>query len=388
VEAPVPSALAGAIAILLFLWGGAWWFFSGVGEIERHVPSSMEYGSWLLFIAGTAVAATLLPKRIDWPRLDWLAVVLWPFAAIGAVAGSVFWFDHPAENLGWLAWPVAVAAMLLFLRLREARFPTLSPALHASGYWLVAGLLAWETHWLVARAAGGVWPEAATLAAVALLLFATLRATWTAAWPFGTHARTYAIAGGGLVLAGLVLATLVLNVQSSGDATPLPYVPLANPLELVSVLVVLLLLRWLGALAEGGAGVEFGKNRGVLAGAAAWFLITMVVARSVHHFARVPYELDSLAASTTFQTALSIVWGIAGLAGMVAGTRLARRSVWMTGALLMAVVVGKLFLVDLGNTGTIARVVSFLGVGVLLLVVGYFSPVPPRAEAEQPATSS
>jgi uncharacterized membrane protein len=42
----------------------------------------------------------------------------------------------------------------------------------------------------------------------------------------------------------------------------------------------------------------------------------------------------------------------------------------------------KLFLVDLGNTGTLARVVSFLGVGVLLLVVGYFAPVPPRVAAE------
>jgi uncharacterized membrane protein len=52
----------------------------------------------------------------------------------------------------------------------------------------------------------------------------------------------------------------------------------------------------------------------------------------------------------------------------------------------MAVVVAKLFLVDLGNTGTLARVVSFLGVGVLLLVVGYFAPVPPRAAAE-PAAS-
>jgi uncharacterized membrane protein len=75
------------------------------------------------------------------------------------------------------------------------------------------------------------------------------------------------------------------------------------------------------------------------------------------------------------------VWGIAGLAAMLVGTRTARRLVWMAGATLMAVVVAKLFLVDLGNTGTLARVVSFLGVGVLLLVVGYFAPVPPRARA-------
>jgi uncharacterized membrane protein len=46
----------------------------------------------------------------------------------------------------------------------------------------------------------------------------------------------------------------------------------------------------------------------------------------------------------------------------------------------MGLVVIKLFLVDLGNSGTIERIVSFIGIGVLLLVVGYFAPVPPRKE--------
>ena len=44
----------------------------------------------------------------------------------------------------------------------------------------------------------------------------------------------------------------------------------------------------------------------------------------------------------------------------------------------MAVVVLKLFAVDLGNTGTVERIVSFIGTGLLLLVVGYFAPAPPR----------
>jgi uncharacterized membrane protein len=381
---PVGSALGTGLATLLLFWAAAWWFLGGINELERVAPS-VEFGAWLLFAAGTAVLATLLAPRIDWPRLDWLGPMLWPLVAFSVVVAP-FSVQHPVEQLGWLAWPATIAVMLVFLRLREARFPALQGALHATAYWLVVGLVAWETHWLVERAADGVWPEAATLAAVAVLLFATLRATLRAGWPFGTHARTYALAGGGFVLAGLAVATLMLNVQSSGDATPLQYVPLVNPLELVSVLVVLLLLRWLRALAEGGAELELPKSRGVIAAAAAWFLVTMTVARSVHHFADVPYDVDSLAASTTFQSALAIVWGIAGLAAMVVGTRIRRRSVWMAGAVLMTVVVAKLFLVDLGNTGTLARVVSFLGVGVLLLVVGYFSPVPPRAEAE-PAVS-
>ena len=51
----------------------------------------------------------------------------------------------------------------------------------------------------------------------------------------------------------------------------------------------------------------------------------------------------------------------------------------------MAVVVVKLFIVELDNTGTVGRVVSFLGVGVLLLIVGYFAPVPPRVEQQAAA---
>ena len=42
-------------------------------------------------------------------------------------------------------------------------------------------------------------------------------------------------------------------------------------------------------------------------------------------------------------------------------------------------VVGKLFLVDLSNWSGLTRVVSFLGVGGLMLVIGYLAPMPPAA---------
>jgi uncharacterized membrane protein len=50
----------------------------------------------------------------------------------------------------------------------------------------------------------------------------------------------------------------------------------------------------------------------------------------------------------------------------------------MVGAVLMGVVVAKLVFVDLSHLSGIERIVSFIGVGVLMLVIGYFSPVPPR----------
>ena len=44
----------------------------------------------------------------------------------------------------------------------------------------------------------------------------------------------------------------------------------------------------------------------------------------------------------------------------------------------MAVVVVKLFLVDLAKVGGVERIVSFIAVGVLMLVIGYFAPLPPK----------
>ena len=85
--------------------------------------------------------------------------------------------------------------------------------------------------------------------------------------------------------------------------------------------------------------------------------------------------------SEIVQTALSIYWGLLGFAGMIWGARGARRAVWLAGAGFMGLVVVKLFLVDLGNSGTLARIISFIGIGTLLLVVGYFAPAPPKQAA-------
>jgi uncharacterized membrane protein len=376
---PVSDWIARQLSIASLVWAAAWWFAGAFDEIDRALVDG-ELAALLGFAAATSVLVLLLAPRVQWPRLDWLGLALWPVAVVLGLV-SLADFAHPAAELGWLAWPAALASMLLFLREREARFSRLAGGLHATTYWLTVGFVLAEAHWLVERVAAGVWPESAVLALGAAAVLATLRASAAVAWPFAAHARSYVQAGCGAVLAALVLTAVSLNVASPGNAPPLPYVPLVNPLELASVLVLYALLEFLSELGrQSSAFTPVAAARPAVAAVAAWALVTAAVARSVHHFAGVAYDLESLAESTAFQSSLSIVWGIAGLAAMVAGARAARRGVWLAGAGLMGVVVVKLFLVDLGNTDTLARVVSFLGVGVLLLVVGYFAPVPPRVE--------
>jgi uncharacterized membrane protein len=38
------------------------------------------------------------------------------------------------------------------------------------------------------------------------------------------------------------------------------------------------------------------------------------------------------------------------------------------------------------GTGTVTRIVSFIGVGVLMLVIGYVAPLPARQEAAHAAS--
>jgi uncharacterized membrane protein len=80
------------------------------------------------------------------------------------------------------------------------------------------------------------------------------------------------------------------------------------------------------------------------------------------------------------QSAVSILWSTLALTVTIWANRRGLREAWFGGAVLLAGVVLKLFLVDLSGTGTIARIVSFLAVGVLMLLIGYFSPLPPKRE--------
>ncbi|HEY0839762.1 MAG TPA: DUF2339 domain-containing protein, partial [Vulgatibacter sp.] len=66
----------------------------------------------------------------------------------------------------------------------------------------------------------------------------------------------------------------------------------------------------------------------------------------------------------------------------VAGSRGRNRPLWLAGAILMAVVLAKLAIVDRQHLGNIAGIVSFLAFGILCTAVGYLAPAPPRADPD------
>ena len=108
------------------------------------------------------------------------------------------------------------------------------------------------------------------------------------------------------------------------------------------------------------------------------FAVSALVIRTWHWYTDIAWQLSALLANFGLQASLSLTWSIIGISLMVIAARTLNRLWWIVGATLMAVVVTKLFIVELGDSGGVARIVSFIGVGLLLLLVGWFAPVPPK----------
>ncbi|MBM2806189.1 MAG: hypothetical protein HW419_4082, partial [Deltaproteobacteria bacterium] len=172
---------------------------------------------------------------------------------------------------------------------------------------------------------------------------------------------------------------------SRGDPSPLPYLPLLNPLDLTQSAALLALFAWLRRLRGAPFAPQIFQTTElayVALGSIGFFWLNGVLLRTLHHWAGVPFNLNSMTRSMLVQASLSIFWSLLALCTMVTATHMRLRPLWLTGAGLMAVVVVKLFFVDLSNAGGIERIISFIGVGLLMLVVGYFSPVPPASAKE------
>ncbi|MDE0287105.1 MAG: DUF2339 domain-containing protein [bacterium] len=377
-----------ALCWLALVWSTGWWILGGLLETMLHVAPDARLTVSIVFVTVSLGGLALAAPLIGWMRLRTVGVALLPALAL-FLALALILQSHPFGMHGWAGWIVAMASFYSVLRWREGAFRWAIPAMHTVGYWVLVILLGREIYWQVDQVASDIWPITAALATVLAVVIGTLVARRAMTWPLRTHWRTYLMACAGPALLVVAVMALATNLTSDGASPPLTYVPLFNPLEILTALVAVVALMW-KRLADRQADhpLEDLVGRSWIPGltVVGIILLTMVVARAVHHWLDVPFDFDAMIDSTVLHASLSIVWGIAGLSGMVAGVRLVRRAVWIGGASLMGVVVVKLFLFDLANTGTVARVVSFLGVGLLLIVVGYFAPVPPSTSGQAEAT--
>jgi uncharacterized membrane protein len=373
------------VSIGLFLWGLAWWVLGGLHEIAVHVASANVQNAALLFFTGTSAAFSFGWKR-GWWIARFPALALTPLMAVILFLQAMERMNaHPFAGLGVIAWPLAFAFHLLILHQHDETETRYKSWMHSVGLWLIAAIAARELAYQVNELVAGqyVWPLVAWAVAPAALL--ALIAAKRSHWPVARHLSAYLWRGGLPLLFALTVWTLYANVIGDGDPSPLPYVPLLNPLDILQMLVFVISIYWWKAVVA--SRIEDRKDLPstwpvTALCVAIFYWANAVLLRTLHHYAGVEYQFPAIFQSNLVQMSLSIFWAALALGTMFLATKRRIRQMWIVGSLLMAVVVLKLFAIDLFNVGTLERIVSFIAVAVLLLVIGYVAPVPPKdAEA-------
>ena len=387
--------IAGAVGALALVTAVRWdsQEIAGVG-IVGALLAPVLVGSWTATSSLVFMTIALLTAIgvVVYRRWAWLAVAA--YAVSVPQAASWLYAEH--DQRLWLTLLVATAFWLLYvvaalgyelrtptesLRLSSASLLFVNASVAAAGvWWLIddAGHRAGANAWLFGFAGAHVVLGTLVLRSrvsreIALLLYGVGAAlvgvaiavtldgpAVVAAW--SAEALVLAWAGrrtdtpkrglvASILFAGLALGhVLVFEVPPTSLAWGLDSIPVA----IGAVGLVLLALAGIAAayrdfvepLAWAGAALAVYLASG---------LVVDLAGAQLHH------------STQTSQLALSGFWGALGLAAIVAGLIRRKRALRLGGLGILALAVGKVFLVDLAHLESIWRVASFLAVGLLLL---------------------
>ena len=372
------------LAALAYLWALAWWLGGFGHEITRFVIFDHRLHALLLLLGVTGWLAAEVQRRAP-------AVAL-SLTTLGALAlafplAFLQWSEYGQPFAGWggAAWLLFAAfgvRSLLCLRAGNGRIAALAQLLW---WWLwptVLSLLALHVGDRFGLAEG--WGGMLLALPWLLLAWLSLRRWAWLAQPLGTAFddwRTVLQCG----VFGVLGLWWLLSLGSDAAAAPLPWIVLLNPLELAEVAVlVLLALR----LREGRGGMLPAQLVGLAL--AALLLVTWMTLRAVHHWGAVAWNYP-LPGTQLAQTSLTVVWSLLGVLGWVAGSRRGQWGLWLSGAMLMGVVLAKLLLIDRGNLGDLLGIAAFIAYGLLCTLVGWLAPAPPRrvpASIDNPETTA
>lgn len=353
-------------------------------------------GLWQLLLGATVLCwvAYYLSYQYQWAEMRLLSKLLLPLMVVVPLIGLANGVSDPVRlislNLdfqlssrsGFFLWPLAFAVQYLIFWLSEKEKNPPSGLVHALSLLFLVFMTTWEISHLSLDLVpyGNAW-HLVLLPIVGL--FAIRSIMNEGLWPFNRFQEGFDRYALPPLMLGTVLWSLLQFTSPARDA-PLVWIPVLNPVDLMQCLIVYIwvtqgyekLNQWYGLSM---------KHAGIVLAGFVFIWINVDVLRVVHHWAGIDWNYGRLIQADLTQTLMSLIWSVMGLVGTFYAARIKHRQLWIVSALLLAVVVLKLFVIDLSAQDTIERIVSFTGVGLLLTFVGYFSPIPPKAKSETEA---
>ena len=394
------------VSPVLLAWGLIWLIAGIFSQIEQFYPNHLK--SSLMSITITVISLGLIfiaiREKPIWKHAlaaSFTLFILMIPIELSKVIWSAFQSGvnyHPSLSYGWITWPAAF--LVYYLGLYHAQkhilFSRFQSFCHnillllavllitVEGYWWIEQTLAVRSSWL---AIGLAIPSV-------LVMWIIIKAK---VWPFTSHSDSYKRYSGSILAMFLSLWSFVA-IFDKGESDPLPWLPLLNPLDITLMIIFITLFNWWQSMKQVFVDKKqtdnptssrifsvnkkiFNRKLFVMGFAALAFLwINFTLFRVAHHWFNIPYTEYAMYHSNLVQTAVSILWAFTGVVLTLFASRKNKRLLWLIGAVLLGMVVLKLFVIDLSALGSLGRVISFLVVGILLTSIGYFAPLPDKNE--------
>ena len=365
----------------LLAGGLLFWLVAQLGASQLVLTKELPILAGVLALTAASVWGwRQVAARLAWRELDASKWLLWPVMLL--MVGYQIWHQQIVAA-GWsnLAWCVALPAALMLLRRDGERvLPRIAMGLHLSLCWMILLALAAELYWFARSLPWGMaaWGSGLAMAAGGGVIMALSAAVRRRAWPFREWPALYACLAPIPAVVALLVLLVVTNFQD-GVVYRQTWLPLVNPLEEGAAFALLGLVVFYRAVDR--------YYPALLAQARPWPAVALMAFGfwwlNGALMRALAWNMASLWDSRLIQTSFALFWMLSALVVMIHATRRASRQEWLCGAALLGVVMVKLMLVDSAGGGGLARAVAFIGVAILVLIVGYFSPLPPKTGDEK-----
>lgn len=171
----------------------------------------------------------------------------------------------------------------------------------------------------------------------------------------------------------LMLLWIICSQLFSRQAFQLYLLPLLNPFDAVSLAMLAVFLWMLNLQMKAGLDRSMGAVLTVLG---LLWLSSYVALRALHVYLGTPYNEWQMWQNAAVQLSFTLLWVSLAFICMLAAAKRGLRSVWILGGSILVLVTLKLVLFDLSHTGTLTRVISFMGAGFAMLIIAYIAPMP------------
>ncbi|MBG3128254.1 DUF2339 domain-containing protein [Proteus mirabilis] len=368
------SAVSWGYSVLLLQEYGEHWLSP---EVKSITFTFILISCWGMFFAG---------KKTQFSELASCSILLWPMSALIMLvyiylAGSLI--DNWLSAIIW----IAIFASGFYLLKVNTLLPKqrINKALIHSMHLIFIGLFLFtEIIWLIDVTYLYVSLHfASVIFVISLFIVISYILAMKVNW-IKEYQNSYWVVT--LPILGLLALSLIFANFNDGTESGIKFIPLFNLMDLMGIVGIWVGYKFISVIKQSPKYQLLLKNNLPLVNYIIPVMIFWwangILLRGLVFATDIDWSSYAIINSKVIQTVLAIIWAITALVTMVMATRKKLRSQWFIGGVLLAVVIAKLFLIDTSLSSGLLRALAFIGVAILILLIGYFSPLPPKKQSE------